>query len=89
MNLDRKIATRQSYGEALKELGNENENVVVLDADLSQATKTNIFAKEFPERFFDMGISEQDMMGTAARFCNMRKNSICKYFCNVCNGKII
>lgn len=66
MNLDKKIPTRQSYGEALVELGKENKNVVVLDADLSTATKTNIFAKEFPERFFDMGIAEQNMLGTAA-----------------------
>lgn len=64
MLLDKKIATRQSYGEALAELGEENKNVVVLDADLSGATKTSIFAKKFPERFFDMGIAEQDMMGT-------------------------
>ena len=59
-------ATRQSYGEALAELGEENEDVVVLDADLSGATKTNLFAKRFPKRFFDMGIAEQDMMSTAA-----------------------
>ena len=65
MVLDKKIATRQSYGEALAELGTENENVVVLDADLSGATKTSIFAKKFPNRFFDIGIAEQDMMGTA------------------------
>ncbi len=66
MNLDKKIATRQSYGEALAELGKENENIVVLDADLSTATKTNIFAKQFPERFFDVGIAEQNLMGVAA-----------------------
>lgn len=65
MILDKKIATRQSYGEALAELGEENKNVVVLDADLSSATKTSIFAKKFPDRFFDIGIAEQDMMGTA------------------------
>ena len=64
--LDKKVATRQSYGEALKELGHKNENIVVLDADLATATKTEIFAKEFPERFFDMGIAEQNMMATAA-----------------------
>ncbi len=73
MNIDKKIATRQSYGEALKELGKENKNIVVLDADLSTATKTEIFAKEFPERFFDMGISEQDMIGTAAGFATCGK----------------
>ena len=66
MDETRKIATRQSYGEALAELGEKNENVVVFDSDLSGATKTSIFAKEFPERFFDMGIAEQDMMSTAA-----------------------
>ena len=61
-----KKATRESYGEALVELGRKNENVVVLDADLSTATKTNMFAKEFPNRFFDMGIAEANMMGVAA-----------------------
>ena len=61
-----KKATRQSYGEALLELGKENEKVVVLDADLAGATKTNLFAKEYPERFFYIGISEQDMISTAA-----------------------
>jgi len=66
MNLEKKIATRASYGETLAELGEENKKIVVLDADLSEATKTNIFAKKFPDRFFDMGISEQDMMSTAA-----------------------
>ena len=59
-------ATRQSYGEALVELGKENENIVVLDADLATATKTIEFAKEFPKRFFDIGIAEADMIGTAA-----------------------
>ena len=63
---EEKKATRQSYGEALVELGRKNENVVVCDADLSTATKTAMFAKEFPDRFFDMGIAEQDMMSTAA-----------------------
>ena len=70
---EEKKATRQSYGEALLELGKENKNVVVLDADLSNATKTNLFAKEFPDRFFDMGISEQDMMATAAGFATCSK----------------
>ena len=58
--------TRQSYGEALVELGKENEKVVVLDADLATATKTIEFAKEYPDRFFDIGIAEADMIGTAA-----------------------
>lgn len=66
MDENKKIATRQSYGEALLNLGKENENIVVFDADLSEATKTSIFAKEFPNRFFDMGIAEADMVSTAA-----------------------
>lgn len=66
MNLEEKKATRQSYGEKLAELGRKNKEIVVLDADLSSATKTSIFAKEFPDRFFNMGIAEQDMIGTAA-----------------------
>ena len=66
MNIDNKKATRQSYGEALLELGKENKKIVVFDSDLSSATKTNLFAKEFPERFFDMGIAEQNMISTAA-----------------------
>lgn len=66
MDENTKKATRQSYGEALLELGKENENVVVFDADLSTATKTSLFAKEFPNRFFDMGIAEQNMISTAA-----------------------
>ena len=66
MNNEIKKATRQSYGEALAELGEQNENIIVLDADLAGATKTDIFKKAFPDRFFDMGIAEQDMIGTAA-----------------------
>ena len=61
-----KKATRESYGEEIEKLGKENEKIVVLDADLSSATKTNIFAKSIPERFFNMGIAEQNMMSTAA-----------------------
>jgi len=66
MNVENLKATRQSYGEKLTELGEKNKDIVVLDADLSGATKTSVFAKKFPERFFDMGIAEQDMMSTAA-----------------------
>jgi transketolase len=60
------IATRDAYGEALVECAKEFKNLVVLDADLSNATKTDLFRDAYPERFFDMGISEADMMGTAA-----------------------
>lgn len=63
---DKKIATRQSYGETLVKLGKENENIVVLDADLAGATKTDLFGKEYLDRFFDMGIAEANMLGTAA-----------------------
>jgi len=73
MNNEIKIPTRQSYGEALLELGRENKNIVVLDADLSSATKTNLFAKEFKDRFFDIGIAEQDMVSTAAGFSTCNK----------------
>lgn len=85
MNLENKIATRQSYGEELAILGEKNENIIVMDADLSGATKTSIFAKKFHNRFFDMGIAEQDMMSTAAGLASSRKNSICKYIRYVCN----
>lgn len=66
MDINNKKATRQSYGEALLELGKENKNIVVFDSDLAGATKTDLFAKEFPDRFFDMGIAEQNMISTAA-----------------------
>ena len=61
-----KKATRDSYGEALVELGRENPNIVVFDADLAGATKTGVFKKAFPERFFDCGIAEGNMMVAAA-----------------------
>jgi transketolase len=59
-------ATRDAYGEALAELGSENDRVVVLDADLSGSTKTSVFKKKFPERFFNMGVAEQNLVGHAA-----------------------
>jgi len=70
---DKKIATRESYGNALLELGKQREDIVVLDADLAGATKTILFAEEFPNRFFDMGIAEQDMLSTAAGFATCGK----------------
>ena len=62
------IATRDAYGQALAELGAINDKVVVLDADLSKSTKTNDFKKVYPERFFNLGIAEQNLLGTAAGF---------------------
>ena len=70
---EEKKATRQSFGEMLEQLGGENKDIVVLDADLSEATKTSIFAKKFPERFFDMGIAEANMMGVAAGMASCGK----------------
>lgn len=65
-NAIKKIATRESYGNALKELAEEFPNLVVLDADLAAATKTGIFKKAYPERHIDCGIAESNMMGVAA-----------------------
>lgn len=61
-----KVATRDAYGKALVKLGAQNPQVVVLDADLSKSTKTADFKKQYPERFFNMGIAEQNLLGTAA-----------------------
>ena len=67
----KKIATRESYGNALAELGREHADVVVLDADLAGATKTSTFKKEFPDRHFDCGIAEGNMMAVAAGIASM------------------
>ncbi len=65
------IATRESYGQTLRELGAEHDNIVVLDADLAEATKTAVFQKAYPERFFDCGIAEANMMSVAAGLATM------------------
>ena len=80
-------ATRQSYGEALVELGKENDNIVVLDADLATATKTIEFAKKFPERFFDIGIAEADMIGTAAGMATCGKIPYASTFAVFATGR--
>lgn len=67
----KKIATRESYGNALKELGAEHDDLVVLDADLAGATKTSVFQKTFPARHFDCGIAECNMIGVAAGLSTM------------------
>ena len=82
-----KKSTRQSYGEALLELGRKNKNIVVLDADLSSATKTDMFAKEFPDRFFDMGIAEANMIGTAAGLATCNKIPYASTFAMFCAGR--
>lgn len=87
MNIDKKIATRQSYGEKLAELGEKNSDVVVLDADLSSATKTNIFAEKFPDRFINVGISEQNMMGIAAGLSTFGKVPFVSTFAVFATGR--
>jgi len=71
MSEGKAVATRDSYGAALVELGKEHDNLVVLDADLAAATKTGVFKKAFPERHIDCGIAEQNMMGVAAGLATM------------------
>ncbi len=76
-----KISTRSAYGDALVELGKKDPNIIVMDADLSKSTMTAGFKKEFPERFFNAGIAEANLMGMAAR--TLRKDSFCQHICNV------
>ncbi len=85
---EEKKATRQSYGEALKELGKINKDIVVLDADLAGATKSDIFKKEFSDRFFDMGISEQDMIATAAGMSTCGKIPFASTFAVFATGRV-
>lgn len=73
-------ASRQAFGEALAELGGTNQHVVVLDADLAKSTKSELFAKKYPERFFEMGIAEQNMVGVAAGLGMAGKNAFCCSF---------
>ena len=75
-----KIATREAYGKALVELGNENDKVVVLDADLAGATMTKYFKAAHPDRFFDMGIAEADMVATSAGLSTMGLIPFCSTF---------
>ena len=83
----KKIATRESYGNALKELGAENPNVLVLDADLAGATKTGIFKKAYPDRFFDCGIAEGNMVGIAAGLATTGKIPFCSSFAMFAAGR--
>jgi transketolase len=64
--MSEKTATREAYGNALAELGEQHEDLVVLDADLSCSTKTNVFAKKFPDRFYNLGVAEQNLIGWSA-----------------------
>lgn len=82
-----KQATRDAYGKALLTLGAENPNVVVLDADLSKSTKTAGFAVAYPERFFNMGIAEQNLMGTAAGLATAGKTAFASTFAIFATGR--
>ena len=81
------IAPREAYGEVLVELGRENHDIVVLDADLSASTKTDKFAKAFPDRFFNMGIAEANMMGVAAGLARCGKIPFASTFAVFASGR--
>ncbi len=83
----KKIATRESYGNALAELGKEHEDIVVLDADLAAATKTGVFKKAFPERHIDCGIAESNMMGVAAGIATTGKVPFASSFAMFAAGR--
>ena len=83
----KKIATRESYGNALAELGKEHEDIVVLDADLAAATKTGVFKKAFPERHIDCGIAECNMIGVAAGLAATGKVPFASSFAMFASGR--
>ena len=83
----KKIATRESYGNALVALGEKYDNLVVLDADLAAATKTGIFKKAFPERHIDCGIAESNMVGIAAGLASTGKVPFCSSFAMFAAGR--
>ncbi len=82
-----KTATREAYGAFLESYGSENEKLVVLDADLSKSTMTHGFAKKYPERFFDMGIAEQNLMGVAAGLAAAGKTAVASTFAIFAAGR--
>ena len=82
-----KKSTRQAYGEALVELGRINNDIVVLDADLSKSTKTDLFKKEFPKRHLNIGIAEADLIGTAAGFAACGKIPFASTFAMFAAGR--
>ena len=83
----KKIATRDAYGEALVELGNERNDFIVMDADLAEATKTGTFKKAFPDRFYDCGIAEGNMMGIAAGIAATGKKVFASSFAMFAAGR--
>ena len=82
-----KMATREAYGKALVKLGKINDDVVVLDADLSKSTKTNDFYKAYPDRFFNMGIAEQNLVGAACGFATAGKIPFVSTFAMFATGR--
>lgn len=84
---EKRIATRESYGRTLVELGKEHKEIVVLDSDLSGATKTNMFQKEFPERFINCGIAEANMMCVAAGLASTGKVPFASSFAMFASGR--
>lgn len=80
-------STREAYGKALVELGRQNPDIVVLDADLSKSTMTHLFAREFPRRFFDCGIAEQNMIGIAAGLAASGKTVFASTFAVFATGR--
>ena len=87
MDLDNKIATRESFGKALVELGKENKDVIVLTADLAGATKTSLFEKEFPDRFINVGIAEQNLIGISAGLATTGKIPFASTFAMFAAGR--
>jgi len=81
------VGTREVYGETLAQLGEVNQDIVVLDADLSSSTKTSLFARKFPDRFFNMGVAEQNMMGTAAGLASCGKIVFASTFAIFATGR--
>lgn len=87
INREKTKSIRKAYGQTLAELGKTNKDIVVLDADLACSTQTILFAKEFPERFFNMGIAEQDMMATAAGLASQGKIPFASTFAIFATGR--
>ena len=87
MNKNERKSIRSVFGKTLAELGKKNPNIVVLDADLSCSTQTQVFAKEFPERFFNCGIAEQDMIATAAGLASVGKIPFAASFAMFATGR--
>ena len=86
IDFNNKIATRESFGKAIAEI--EDEDIVVLDADLSSSTKTDMFKEKYPNRFFELGISEADMIGTAAGMATCGKKPFVATFAAFATGRV-